>query len=48
MSPVQYYHWAICRGADGALVTQEFWNADVWTTTRYRAALRRGGRATEL
>ena len=38
------YHWAICRGDTGELVAQDFWHPDVWTTARYRSALRFGGR----
>jgi hypothetical protein len=43
--PVLQYHWAICRGEDDSLVVQEFWHQDVWTTERYRAALRKANRA---
>ena len=40
-SPVLQYHWAICYGDDGTLVVQEFWHPEVWTTERYRSALRK-------
>jgi len=40
VDPNQHYHWAICDGADGELVVEEFWKDDVWTTERYRAVLR--------
>jgi hypothetical protein len=39
VSPTRHYHWAICHGPDGELVVEEFWNDEVWTTTRYREAL---------
>ncbi|MFN8574486.1 MAG: hypothetical protein U0132_20710 [Gemmatimonadaceae bacterium] len=35
--PTQHYHWAIRRKADGHLEVDEFWDADVWTTKRYRS-----------
>jgi hypothetical protein len=38
--PIRHYHWAICRAADGGFAVQEFWKHEVWTTTRYRTALR--------
>ena len=38
--PVRHYHWAICRAATGEFVVQEFWKHEVWTTARYRSALR--------
>jgi len=41
------YHWAICRDDARGLVVQDFWHPDVWTTTRYRSALRFGGRCPE-
>ena len=47
-SPIRHYHWAICRGAHGEVAVQEFWKSEVWTTTRYRSALRGGGRCPEL
>jgi hypothetical protein len=34
--PPHYYHWAICYGSDRKLVIHEFWDANVWTTDRYR------------
>ena len=47
-SPIRHYHWAICRAAAGEFVVQEFWQPEVWTTTRYRSAFRGGGRCPEL
>jgi hypothetical protein len=35
VDPVQYYHWAIRRGAD-ELAVHEFWSPERWTTDRYR------------
>ena len=46
--PIRHYHWAICRAANGEFVVQEFWQPEVWTTTRYRSALPGGGRCPEL
>lgn len=46
--PVRYYHWAICRGADGQLTVQEFWHLEIWTTARYRDALQLHGGCPEL
>jgi hypothetical protein len=46
-SPIRHYHWAICHATRGEFAVQEFWNTEVWTTTRYRSALRRG-RVSEL
>ncbi len=48
VSPIRHYHWAICRGANGEFAVQEFWKSEVWTTTRYRSALRIGGGCPEL
>ncbi len=48
VSPTRYYHWAICRRADGPFEVQEFWHSEVWTTERYSSALRHGGRCPEL
>jgi hypothetical protein len=44
--PVLHYHWAI-YGPE-KLRVQEFWHADVWTTDRYRDALRHDGRPPGL
>jgi hypothetical protein len=41
--PIRHYHWAICRGAHGEFAVQELWKPELWTTTRYRSALRGGG-----
>src|SRR5262249_18212901 len=43
----QNYHWAIGRGDARDFVVQDFWHPEVWTTTRYRSALRFGGRCPE-
>jgi hypothetical protein len=43
VSPTCHYHWGICRRAAGEPTIQEFWHSEVWTTTRYRSALRDGG-----
>jgi hypothetical protein len=39
VSPVRYYHWAICRRPNRELTVQEFWDSEVWTTKRYQARL---------
>lgn len=39
--PIRHYHWGIMRAADGSLTVQEFWDAEVWTTQRYSAAMDR-------
>ena len=44
----RHYHWAICPGPDGIETVQEFWNSEVWTTTRYREALRVAGGCPDL
>jgi len=44
--PVLHYHWAIY--APEELRVQEFWHADVWTTDRYRDALRHDGQPPGL
>jgi hypothetical protein len=46
--PIRNYHWAICCAADGGFAVQEFWNHELWTTTRYRSALSGFGRHPEL
>jgi hypothetical protein len=40
VSPVQHYHWAIREAAGGELEVEDFWSPEIWTTTRYRSALR--------
>ena len=40
ISPINHYHWAIYCAADGKFAVQEFWQPEVWTTTRYGSALR--------
>jgi hypothetical protein len=42
VSPIRHYHWGICITAAGELAMQEFWHPEVWTTARYRSALRSG------
>jgi hypothetical protein len=46
--PIRHYHWGIYRTADDALAVQEFWDAEVWTTEGYRAALDNHGRCPGL
>jgi len=36
--PIRHYHWAICAGPAG-LTVDEFWDTEVWTTTRYSQKL---------
>ena len=36
--PVVHYHWAVCQEED--LTVHEFWHPEIWTTERYRSALR--------
>lgn len=31
-----FYHWAIVNGPGAPLTVHEFWDKDIWTTTRYR------------
>jgi hypothetical protein len=38
-SPVQFYHWAIDHDSKFRLCVKGFWNADIWTTERYRQKL---------
>jgi hypothetical protein len=40
--PLRHYHWAICRSDREEVVVQDFWKSEVWSTTRYRSALRDG------
>lgn len=42
--PLNYY-WAICRTPTGEPTVQEFWHRELWTTARYRQALRPDGGA---
>lgn len=44
---LRYYHWAICAGSD-ALTVHEFWQPEIWTTARYREALRPRGKRPDL
>lgn len=48
VTPALHYHWAICRGANGAHEVREFWSPDTWTSDRYRAALRGRERRPDL
>jgi hypothetical protein len=48
VSPVLHYHWAICHRNDDTFSVQEFWHPEVWTTGRYRSALRYDGRCLDL
>ena len=48
VSPALQYHWAICRRSDDTFGVQEFWQPEVWTTERYRSALRYNGRCPNL
>ncbi len=48
VSPNLQYHWAICRGKHDILRVQEFWHAELWTTKRYKIALRYNGRCPDL
>lgn len=34
--PAKSYHWAVDHSVSGQLVVSDFWDTDVWTTTRYR------------
>jgi hypothetical protein len=34
--PPHYYHWAVVKGPDRQLTVHEFWDAELWTTARYR------------
>jgi hypothetical protein len=44
----RHYHWAICPGPDGIQMVREFWNSEIWTTSRYRDALRMAGGCPDL
>ena len=44
----RHYHWAICPGPDGIETVREFWSSEIWTTSRYRDALRRAGGCPDL
>jgi len=48
VSPALQYHWAVCRTNDDTFGVQEFWQPEVWTTERYRSALRYNGRCPNL
>jgi hypothetical protein len=48
ISPPLNYHWAICRRQDDNLGVHEFWNPELWTTERYRIALRFYGRCPAI
>ncbi len=34
--PPEHYHWAVYRNRSRELVVEDFWDADLWTTDRYR------------
>ena len=34
--PVKNYHWVIDHNVSGQLAVSDFWDTDLWTTTRYR------------
>ena len=36
--PTRHYHWAIDADAKSMPVVREFWDTEIWTSTRYRAA----------
>ena len=38
VSPTRHYHWAIDTDANYRPVVKEFWDTEIWTSTRYRAA----------
>lgn len=40
-APMLHYHWAIYGPEE--LAVQEFWDSEIWTTERYRNALRHDG-----
>lgn len=40
--PVQHYHWGIAPGEDQRGVVEEFWDRELWTSTRYMEKI--GGR----
>lgn len=45
--PPQYYHWAL--GLEGTEVkVQEFWDPEIWTTSRYRQTSSSGWRCPDL
>ena len=46
--PARHYHWAIYRALDGQLTVQDFWHHQIWTTERYRGALRPDGRGPQF
>jgi hypothetical protein len=37
MLPKRHYHWAIELDTNRKLVVKDFWDTDLWTTTRFRA-----------
>lgn len=40
--PIRHYHWAIAPGPDGRGQVEEFWDTELWTTSRYRKKIGRG------
>jgi hypothetical protein len=39
--PIRHYHWAIAPGPDGKGQVEEFWDTELWTTSRYRKKIGR-------
>jgi hypothetical protein len=35
--PPRYYHWAVAKGVEGQMTTEEFWAPEIWTTKKYRS-----------
>ena len=46
--PIRHYHWGICSGDGGEFEVNEFWQSEIWTTSRYRAAISPDGRCFHL
>ncbi len=46
-APPKFYHWAICLKEKG-LTVQEFWHPEIWTTDRYRQALKDNWQCPDL
>ncbi len=40
VDPVRHYHWGVFTNRFGKTAVAEFWSTELWTTERYRAALR--------
>ncbi len=39
VTPIRYYHWAIRSTVSGRYEVHEFWDTELWTTSRYRTSL---------